>query len=38
MAQFAPIFCLLVFFGLWSMYVLILCSLWWTSKRPYSFS
>nr|YP_010555859.1 ATP synthase F0 subunit 8 [Marcia hiantina]UYR95091.1 ATP synthase subunit 8 [Marcia hiantina] len=36
MAQFAPIFCFVVFLGLWSVYVFVSCNLWWSSKRPYS--
>nr|YP_010410220.1 ATP synthase F0 subunit 8 [Tapes dorsatus]YP_010555898.1 ATP synthase F0 subunit 8 [Tapes conspersus]URH16431.1 ATP synthase F0 subunit 8 [Tapes dorsatus]UYR95130.1 ATP synthase subunit 8 [Tapes conspersus] len=37
MAQFAPIFCFLVFTALWCVYCLVFCSLWWSAKRSYSF-
>nr|YP_005267043.1 ATP synthase F0 subunit 8 [Paphia amabilis]AEH99623.1 ATP synthase F0 subunit 8 [Paphia amabilis] len=37
MAQFAPIFCFVVFLVLWLCYAFVVCSLWWSVKRPYSF-
>nr|YP_005267056.1 ATP synthase F0 subunit 8 [Paratapes textilis]AEH99636.1 ATP synthase F0 subunit 8 [Paratapes textilis] len=37
MAQFAPIFCFFVFMALWCGFMLVMCTLWWSAKRPYSF-
>nr|YP_010555886.1 ATP synthase F0 subunit 8 [Marcia recens]UYR95118.1 ATP synthase subunit 8 [Marcia recens] len=36
-AQFAPMFCLVVFLMLWCFFVFIMCMVWWSGKRPYSF-
>nr|YP_004072672.1 ATP synthase F0 subunit 8 [Meretrix lusoria]ADC36214.1 ATP synthase F0 subunit 8 [Meretrix lusoria] len=37
MAQFAPIYSLFLFFYVWFVFLFLFCSLWWISKRPYSF-
>nr|AKE36679.1 ATP synthase subunit 8 [Meretrix lamarckii] len=36
MAQFAPIYSLLLFMYVWFLFTCLFCSLWWISKWPYS--
>nr|QOE56576.1 ATP synthase F0 subunit 8 [Antigona lamellaris] len=37
MPQFAPMFSVIIFLYLWAVFIFIMCSLWWASKRSYSF-
>nr|YP_009344613.1 ATP synthase F0 subunit 8 [Panopea abrupta]YP_010715715.1 ATP synthase F0 subunit 8 [Panopea japonica]APU51887.1 ATP synthase F0 subunit 8 [Panopea abrupta]WDE73818.1 ATP synthase F0 subunit 8 [Panopea japonica]WDE73831.1 ATP synthase F0 subunit 8 [Panopea japonica] len=37
MAQFSPIYWVVVCLGVWFIFMVVVSIIWWSGKRPYSF-